>query len=151
MANEKVYLDDSSRTNNLFTTALGMVAIGIILLTFLSNFFLSQERLWLEGFLASILNTSQNGIIHYKAIREHGKIIDFKIEFVNKAIHNLMAFYEEELLAKKLSEVPPIMIESDLAERFRRVVENGTPVEFESLFKRGKNRKMVPGFTCPYG
>ena len=138
LADEEAYLDNSSRTNNLLTTALGMVAIGIILLTFLSNFFLSQERLWLEGFLASILNTSQNGIIHYKAIREHGKIIDFKIEFVNKAIHNLMGFYEEELLGKKLSEVPAIMIESDLAERFRRVVENGTPVEFESLFKRGK-------------
>ena len=49
-----------------------------------------------------------------------------------------MGFHEDELLGKKLSEVPAIRIESDLAERFKNVVENETPIEFESLFKRGK-------------
>jgi signal transduction histidine kinase len=134
-------LDSFTNLTNLLTTAFGILAIAIILLTFFSNFFISKKSRWLEGFLESILNTSQNGIVHYKAIREEGKITDFRLEFINKAIDRLLETKSTDLTGKRLSEIPSFVRESGLMNKYIEVTETGKPAEFETLYKRNNVEK----------
>lgn len=136
-------LKESTYLNNLLSIAFSILATGIIFFTFLSNLFISKERKWLEGFLESILNTSQNGVAHFKAIRENGKIIDFKIEFLNKAIHSLLDIDPSEFSGKKLSELPSYLNEPGFTGQYIQVIEAGKPAEFETLYKRGQVERWL--------
>jgi PAS domain S-box-containing protein len=130
-------LDRYTRINNVLTSAFGMFAILLLIFAFLSNLFLSRRRKWLEGFLESILNNSQSGIVHYRAVREGGKIVDFRLEFINKAIDHLLGVKSDQLAGKKLSEFPSYVRETDLMRRYIEVVETGIPGELETFYQRG--------------
>jgi PAS domain S-box-containing protein len=138
LAARKYELERSRDLNTVLATVFAIVAVGIIIAILLANLFLSKRRNWLEGFLESILNTSQNGIVHYKAIREHGKIIDFKLAFVNQTVENLLGIKPEDVIGKKLSEFPSFVRESGLLEKYVQVTETGIPEEFETLYNRNK-------------
>ena len=63
LKNKRDNLIDANNKNNLLTLVLSILAIIIVSVTFLNQFVLSKKSLWLEGFLESILNTTQNGIV----------------------------------------------------------------------------------------
>jgi signal transduction histidine kinase/CHASE3 domain sensor protein len=151
-------LNSFTHLNNLLSIGFGVLAIAIFIFTFLNNFFISKKRKWLEGFLESILNTSQNGIAHYKAIREQGKIVDFRIEFLNNSINHLLDLSPNSPIGKRLSESKSNVVDGILFNRFIEVVESGQPIEFETLFKKdGLERwlwislaKLDDGVTASY-
>jgi PAS domain S-box-containing protein len=136
LIDRKASLTKSTAVTNVLTTSFGVIAIGIIIFTFISHFFLSKRRKWLEGFLESILDTSQNGIVHYKAIREKGKILDFRLEFVNQAVDRLLGINSKNITGKKLSEFPSFVRDSDVFEKYITVVETAEPMTFETLYKK---------------
>ena len=123
------------RLINLLTTVFAILAVGIILLTFLTNMFITRRRKWLEGFLESILNTSKNGVVYYRAIREHGKIEDFRIDYLNIAVKDLLGIEPSDVLGKKLKEIPSFVRQTELINRYSVVVETGQPQEFEAHYK----------------
>jgi signal transduction histidine kinase/CHASE3 domain sensor protein len=129
-------LNNFTHLNNLLSIVFGVLAIAIFIFTFLNNFIISKKRKWLEGFLESILNTSQNGIGHYKAIREQGRIVDFRIEFLNNSANHLLYLKPRSPIGKRMSESKSSVIDDTLLHRFIEVVETGQPAEFETLFKR---------------
>ena len=153
-----VELKDSTETTNLLTILFSVIAIIIILLTFIFNVILARKGKWLEGFLESILNTSQNGIVSYKAVRKHGKIVDFKIEFANKAIENLLKVKPEEVIGKKLSEIQSFVLQTNLFDKYVSVVETGVQLEFEQVYQRGQSEiwfymmlaKLEDGITASF-
>jgi len=130
-------LDNSTYWDNILSIAFGIIAIGIFFFTFFNNLFIARKRKWLEGFLESIFNTSKNGIVYYKAIREHGKITDFKIDYINDATGDLLQLSPQSVINKKLSEFPSYVKETGLLKKYTEVVETGIPLEFETLYKRG--------------
>lgn len=132
---EELY--SSTKLTGTLTNIFSISAIVLILITFFSNVLLNRKRLWLEGFLESVLNTSQNGIVTYKAIREHGKIVDFKIAFANKSIKRLLGIDPESVINKRLSQMPSYVKESDVFEKYVMVAETGKQMEFETLYKQG--------------
>jgi len=134
-------LNTFTRLNNQLSIAFGILAITIFIFTFLSNLFISKKSKWLEGFLESILNTSQNGIVHLKALREHGQIADFKIEFMNQATDHLFELNSTALVGKKLSETPSYLGEPVLIDQYHKVVESGQAAELETLYKKGRTEK----------
>jgi len=136
LQNRKLELDNWVHNVNLVTTAFGVLGVGIILFTFLSHFLMARRRRWLEGFLESVLDTSQNGIVHYKAVKKDGKITDFRVEFINKAMCELVELNAADVLGKKLSELPSYVLRSDLFNRYVEVVNTGRPVTFETFYKR---------------
>jgi signal transduction histidine kinase len=136
-------LNNFTNLNHLLSIAFSILAIAIFIFTFLNSFFSSRKRKWLEGFLGSILNTSQNGVAHYKAIREYGEIIDFKIEFLNEAVDDLLGLRSSSFIGKRLSEFPSFVKESDLANKFIEVVETGVPAEFETLYQKNKVERWL--------
>ena len=132
-------LKTSTKATNLLTILFAVIAILIILLTFIFNVILARKGKWLEGFLESILNTSQSGIISYRAVRKGGKIADFKIEFANKAIERLLNIRPESVIGKRMSQMQEFVLQSDLFEKYVSVVETGTQLEFEQLYQRGQS------------
>ncbi|HEU4634175.1 MAG TPA: histidine kinase dimerization/phospho-acceptor domain-containing protein, partial [Flavisolibacter sp.] len=165
IAHEKhilAYRDDKLRESTSFNNLLGVVfslmAIAIIVSTFLSTIFLSRRRLWLEGFLESILNTSQNGIVNYKAVRKKGEIADFKINFINRSAEQLLEVNPKSILGKKLKEIPSYVRELHLYDKYVEVVETGNSFTSElSYEKDGRERwflvslvKMKDGLTASF-
>ena len=141
LAFRKSQLNDSTHHTNLLTTSFAVVAVAIIMLTFLSNMFISQRSRRLEGLLESILNTSQNAIVHYKAIKEQGKITDFYIEYANNAVKDLFYIFPEDLIGKLIKSIPnrtPMMYE-----KFVEIMETGTPQSFEYLYKYGNDSQWI--------
>ena len=60
--------------------------------------------MWLEDFLQSILKSSQYGVISFKAIRNSaGRVSDFKIEFANPVIQELIGFSPEQIVGLRVS------------------------------------------------
>ena len=151
-------LKASTETTNLLTILFSVIAIIIILLTFIFNVILARKGKWLEGFLESILNTSQSGIISYKAIRKTGKIIDFKIEFANKAVERLLNIKPDDVIGKRLSQIQEFVLQSDLFEKYVSVVETGIQLQFEQLYQRGQTdiwfymmlAKLEDGITASF-
>jgi signal transduction histidine kinase len=141
LAQRQDSLKHTIRLINLLTNIFAVVAIVIILLTGLENIFVSKRRKWLEGFLESILNTSKNGIIYYRAQREKGKLEDFRIDYANIAIKELLEIKPSDILGKPLKELPSFVKQIDLHERFKRVIETGNPEEFEFHFHTGLEDK----------
>jgi signal transduction histidine kinase len=123
-------LTASNTMNNTFTLVLAIFAIAIITITFFSQFFLSKKSKWLEGFLESILNTSQNGILHCRAVRSAGKIIDFKLDFANKSSSDLLGPEPAKLTGRRWAEIAALK-DSALFTICNEVVRSGNAIEME--------------------
>ncbi|MFL5772325.1 MAG: ATP-binding protein, partial [Flavisolibacter sp.] len=137
----KTQLNDSTHHTNLLTTTFAVVAVAIIMLAFFSNMLISQKSKRLEGLLESILNTSQNAIVHYKAIKEHGKITDFYVEYANNAVKELFYVFPEDIIGRQLKSLPtrtPMMYE-----KFVEIMEKGKPQAFEYLYNNGQDTQWI--------
>ena len=136
-------LKDSMRANNIVSVIFALLAVTIIISNFISTFFLSQKRLWLEGFLESVLNTSQNGIVNYKAIRKEDVITEFKLAFANKAIETLIGINASKVMGNNIKAFRYSVKDIDLFERYVEVVESGQSSVFEAYFEDGLNQKWL--------
>lgn len=141
LATREGELRRSTKVTGTLTIIFSISAIVLILITFFSNIILTRKRIWLEGFLESVLNTSQNGIVTYKAIRENGKITDFKIVFANKSIERLLNINPETVINKRLSEMPPYVRDADMFDKYITVAETGKQMEFETVYTKGEIKK----------
>jgi signal transduction histidine kinase len=151
-------LKDSMRANNIVSVVFALLAVTIIISTFISTLFLSQKRLWLEGFLESVLNTSQNGIVNYKAVRREGVISDFKLAFANKAIETLIGINANKVMGNNIKALRTSVKDIDLFEKYVDVVESGQSSVFEAYFEDGNTQrwflvslvKMGDGLTASF-
>jgi PAS domain S-box-containing protein len=114
----------------------------------------SRER------LNTILNSSFDGVIAYDAVRdESGKIRDFRFSLINPAAEKLMARSAGSVLGLSLLENFPTVVADGLFEKFSRIVEHDTPLDFEFCSSRpGLQRwyrvagvKLGDGVVISYG
>lgn len=139
----KNHLDRANGLNNLFTLLLAGLAVALIVATFFSQFYLSKKTNRLEGFLESVLNTSQNGILHGRAVRRKGKVVDFTLAFANKASSSLIGPDPQSCIGKRWSEVDALK-HSSLFDACAEVVINGEAKELEYLnTQHGQSRSFV--------
>ncbi|HEX8316069.1 MAG TPA: ATP-binding protein, partial [Flavisolibacter sp.] len=151
-------LVSANRQNNLFTLILSVLAILIVTATFLNQFLLSRKSQWLEGFLESILNTTQNGIVYYRAVREGGKIVDFRVEYANEAIKTLLGVDPKTIIGKRLSRVDSFVRQEEIFAIYVKAVETDAPVQFEHLYRNNGSerwlylsiKKMDDGITVAF-
>jgi PAS domain S-box-containing protein len=132
----KQQLERSAKSTGILTIVFSVIAITLIVTTFFVNLYLDRKRRWLEGFLESILDTSRSGIVTYKAIRDKDKVTDFRIEFANTAAADLAGIKANEIIGKKLSEIPSYAQDKSLIEKCTRVVETGNQEQFEMLYNQ---------------
>jgi PAS domain S-box-containing protein len=136
LAMRKKELDASTALTGLLTIVFSVMGVLVILITFISNLLLRKRRRWLENFLSSILNTSQNGIITYKAVRKKGKIVDFRIIFANKASESILGLSPEKSVKKRMKDFPFFMKDPQVMEKFVEVTENGQQEAFETTYEK---------------
>lgn len=130
-------LEKSTNLTRSLTLLFSIIALLIIIITFVTIVFINRKRQWLEGFLASILNTTPNGVMTFKAIKENSQIVNFEIEYANKAIEKLLNLKTVDIIGKKLNEFPPAMQQKGLLQKFTSVVEENTKDTFEIRLKSG--------------
>lgn len=135
LAEREIELNQLTRLTSILTLVFIIIAIALIVWTFISNLLLARKRNWLEGFLGSVLNTTQNGIVSFKAIREGDSITDFEVEYANPAIKRLLGIDPEGLTGRRLSTMAGFVQEYELGKRFQQVVSNGDIQELELWYR----------------
>lgn len=121
---KRIELSRSARNTDHVSTILMSVALLIILVTYFTNYRLFSRRMWLEDFLQSILKSSQYGVISFKAIRNReGKVFDFKIEFANPVIQELIGYSPDQIVGIKVTQ--SVIFSKRFLQWFIAVMETG--------------------------
>jgi signal transduction histidine kinase len=134
-------LKRSTKLTSLLTVLFSIVAAALIAWAFVSNLFLARKREWLEGFLQSVLNTTQNGIVTYKAIRNDEELVDFEIEFTNPAIRKLLNVEPHLMTGKRLKDTHTYRQDPSILGKYIDVVENDTMQEFEIYYDHNQQQR----------
>jgi PAS domain-containing protein len=73
-------------------------------------------------------------VIIESAVRDDGgRIVDFQIDYMNQVQIDVAGRPRDELIGRRLSEVYPATMESELFEQYVRVVETGEPLLIDEL------------------
>jgi PAS domain S-box-containing protein len=95
----------------------------------------NQQLQQSQSLLASVLHTSQDGVMVLEAIRDsQTKIVDFKWILANRAAEKMTGRTSHDLLGKQLLVELPGNREAGLFERYVNVVETGIPQEGEFYY-----------------
>src|SRR5690606_18147176 len=151
-------LEKSTNLTRTFTLLFSIIALIIIIITFITIVFINRIRHWLEGSLVFILDTTPNGVMTFKAIREKGIIQNFEIEYTNKAIEKMLNLKSANILGKKLDEFPQDLQEKGLMQIFSKVLEENRKESLEIQLKTGFRphwynvmlAKMEDGITATF-
>ncbi|MCY7422993.1 MAG: PAS domain S-box protein [Chitinophagaceae bacterium] len=133
---EERKLKISTYNNELFTIIFSIIAFGLTLTSLIYNWFLARKGKWLEGFLETILNTTQNGILHFKTKSIGKSEIDFEVDFANAAIEKQFGWKVSETMGKKLSDISFLSKTSEEYNHFFEVAKTGKPKEFEMHYEK---------------
>ena len=97
---------------------------------------IAEELKTSQMLLSGVLNSSLDGIMAFKSIRdETGKIIDFEWLLSNPSACEIVGRTETELLGKRLLEELPGNKKEGLFDRYVEVVETGEPQEHEFYYE----------------
>ncbi|WP_289036953.1 PAS domain-containing protein [uncultured Zobellia sp.] len=85
-----------------------------------------------RAFLNNIFKSIPHTIMNFEAIRDKkGNISDFKILFINDKITPITGDLPEEIINKNVSEVFPIIFETEIFGYLKDVVQTGKPKSYE--------------------
>ena len=88
-----------------------------------------------EDFLKSILQSSFNGIMTFKTVRNvHDEILDFEWVFSNDVACMTVGLSVEKMIGYRLLDVMPGNREAGLFDRYKKVVETGESAAFEQYY-----------------
>src|SRR6185503_5990895 len=124
----------------MYSLVISILALTIIFLTF----FRLRKELALQRkmrrdisdaktFLDSVLDTSQNGIVVYEAIRNGNgnQIADFRILLANRSAEAQAKLDTPDYKGKTLLELYPDARSKGIFDRFKKVVETGASLEYD--------------------
>ena len=95
----------------------------------------NQQLQQSQSLLASVLHTSQDGVMVFEAMRDsRGRIVDFKWILANPATEKMTGRTTDDLLGKQLLVELPGNREAGLFDRYVTVVETGIPQEGEFYY-----------------
>jgi signal transduction histidine kinase len=141
----KEELNRSTNITRVFSLIFSILAAVFIAATFVSNISLRKKGDWLEGLLETILNTSQDGIVYYQAVRNKhlGNIKEFKIVYANPAIKLLVSGNKNVAGKARVPELDSFIKDTGLFRQFSSVIASGNPLEMEILYEKNDNRKWL--------
>lgn len=95
-----------------------------------------SERVTNRMYLEAVLNSSVNGIMAFRSVRdETGAILDFEWTLVNKAAEAMTGRTADYLIGRLLTEEMPGNRTEGLFDHYVQVVENGVPLNLEHHYK----------------
>lgn len=75
-----------------------------------------------KNFIASVLESSSQGVLSYVAVREKEQVVDFEIRYANELALEQLNMSADEVIGKRYSSVMALAMESKLRERLMRVL-----------------------------
>ncbi|MGS0526330.1 PAS domain-containing protein [Zobellia nedashkovskayae] len=85
-----------------------------------------------RAFLNNIFRSISHVVMNFESVRDKsGKIVDFKILFINDKISPITGDLPEEITNKNISEIFPTVFESEIFGYLTGVVETGVPTSYE--------------------
>ncbi|MEL6629921.1 MAG: PAS domain S-box protein [Bacteroidota bacterium] len=94
------------------------------------------ERKLAEDLLASVLDSSPNGVMALKAVKnEEGHIDDFEIQLVNRSIEQQSQMSADELVGKRLREIFPGKHEEGIVNLYREVMKTQKSMKMEIYYE----------------
>src|SRR4030095_4253452 len=154
MIDRRAKLDDTLSLNNFYILAFRVFSLMILLFTIVLVIRHAKQKEKGTAFLDSVLNSSQNGIISYKAVRKKGVIINFKIVYANEAVRDNTGLDPGELVWSKVLEISPESSTNGVFEKFCQVAESNKKLRYEVTSKRGTFdvllAKFMDGVTASF-
>ncbi len=140
--NKKAKFEQSARKTSIITVVFIFTSIILIIGIAFSNIYEVNKREGVESFLESVLNTSQNGIITYRAIRKITEIEDFDVIFTNDAVVPQLGAQYTGLTGKTFYEAfASIGHKDEIFRRFVHVTETGMKDDFEGCYEINHNKR----------
>jgi PAS domain S-box-containing protein len=100
----------------------------------------------------NVLNAALVGISTFEAVRdEQGVLVDLRYKSINDKALSESSLTAADVLEKHLTEVFPGVRESGLFERYRRVIETGTPERFELQYNYDGFDNYTDVQAAPFG
>ncbi|MEO0581478.1 MAG: PAS domain S-box protein, partial [Bacteroidota bacterium] len=94
------------------------------------------ERKQAEDLLASVLDSSPNGVMALKAVKnEEGHIDDFEMKLVNRSIEQQSQMSADELVGKRLREIFPGNHEEGIVNLYREVMKTQKSMKMELYYE----------------
>jgi len=94
------------------------------------------DRMTIEAAFGAVLDASRDGILVNEAVRDDGRIVDFRQVVANLPAAELMGHPVEAVLSTSMLELFPGMADTGLFEHCCEVVETGRPWESEYRYDR---------------
>jgi signal transduction histidine kinase len=159
LSNRKARFMQSATKTNVITVIFIFTSIILIIVIAVSNIYEVQKRAGVESFLESVLNTSQNGIITFQAIREIMEIDDFEVIFANGSVASQLGIQNPDMRGMRLKDVFHFFgFNNEIFDKFIQVTETGKRDEFEACYETGKSKRwfkivlarLNDGFTSTF-
>jgi PAS domain S-box-containing protein len=125
----------------LWIVIFGLIAFSILAYATVAILKQVQKTREAEGFLQSVLNTTQNGILACSAIKERRKIVDYRIDYVNPGFEEITGMRKETVIGKPLSQVYQALTKLPLNQVLEAAQDK--PHQFTRRLQLGRKKKWL--------
>jgi serine phosphatase RsbU (regulator of sigma subunit) len=101
--------------------------------------------------LLAILDADPLGCVLAESVREDGRIVDFRLAYINDAGSRLLARPREDLIGRRYRELWPDTVNDGTLPLYRAVVETGRPVTRTVYYDRETIAGHFEMWIGPYG
>ena len=136
-----ILLDRKVDQLTLWIIIFGLIAFAILVYATVAILKQVQKTRETEGFLQSVLNTTQNGILACSAIKEKRKIIDYRIDYVNPGFEEITGMRKEAVIGKPLSQIYQALTKLPLHQVLEAAQDK--PHQFTRRLQLGRKKKWL--------
>lgn len=136
-----IQLDHEVEQLSLWIVIFGLIAFAILAYATMAILQQVQKTRAAEGFLQSVLNTTQNGILACSAIKDRKKIIDYRIDYVNPGFEQITGMSKAAVIGRPLSQVYQTLVKLPLHQILEATQDK--PYQFTRRLQLGRQKKWL--------
>lgn len=141
LENGSIQLDRTVDQLTLWIVFFGVIAFTILGYATVAILKQVQKTREAEGFLQSVLNTTQNGILACSAIKDRRKIVDYRIDYVNPGFEQITGMKRETVIGQPLSKVYQTLVKLPLHQILEAIQDK--PYQFTRRLQLGRQKKWL--------
>jgi PAS domain S-box-containing protein len=141
LENGSIQLDRTVDQLTLWIVFFGLIAFAILGYATVAILKQVQKTREAEGFLQSVLNTTQNGILACSAIKDRKKIVDYRIDYVNPGFEQITAMKREAVIGQPLSKVYQTLVKLPLHQILEAIQDK--PYQFTRRLQLDRQKKWL--------
>ena len=141
LSDGSIQLDRTVDQLTLWIVFFGLIAFAILAYATMAILKQVQKTRQAEGFLQSVLNTTQNGILACTAIKDKRKIVDYRIDYVNPGFEQITGMKKDAVIGQPLSKVYQTLVKLPLHQILEAIQDK--PYQFTRRLQLGRQKKWL--------